>query len=339
MGGIPAGQERGARLRLNLLGAAEAEVDGRPIAFRTKKALALLAYLALDPGPHRRERLADLLWPQSDVVAARASLRTALNYMRQALGPSADAAITATHESVGFRPRAPVDLDVQALAHVQHQARCSEGHISTRQIEAVVDRIRGPFLAGMPVPDCPDFEAWIESQRTYWRGVESELLDRLATRQLGDGDATAAIKTLERWTSLNPDEEIAWRRLIEAHLRTEDVAGARQAWNAYRHSLATLDAEPSDQMAELHGKILALGGARRRFGPAATVTPDRGAGSWKGRLVAEFLRSIGTAEPDVAELERWLKAAKRHSATVRLELKTTVDAERPMPTPELAFAI
>src|SRR5260370_6896348 len=115
MEGITAVQERAMRLRLSLLGAAEAALDGRPIVFRTKKALALLAYLALDPGPHPRERLADLLWPQSDVADARASLRTALNYVRQGLGPPADPVILAPRESLGVSVGRPHDLDLHAL--------------------------------------------------------------------------------------------------------------------------------------------------------------------------------------------------------------------------------
>ena len=278
-------EKHATRLQLSLLGAAGAVLDGRPIVFRTKKALALLAYLALHPGPHPRERLADLLWPDADVADARASLRTALNYMRQALGPLAEAVIMATRESLGIRPAAPVDLDVQALAHARQLARSSRGDIRGRQIEAAVDRIRGPFLAGMLVADAPDFEAWIQSQRTYWSGVEAELLDRLATRQMGEGDAAAAISTLERWTSLNPDEEIAWQRLIDVHLRAEDVTGARRAWTAYRYAMAELDAEPSDQMAELRDKILGLRGA---------------------------------------ELERWLDAVKRFRTRVSLELSSRI---------------
>src|SRR5260370_9544339 len=90
MEGIPVEEKRASRLQLSLLGAAEAVLDGRPIVFRTKKALALLAYLALHPGPHPREGLADLLWPDADVARAPASLRTALNYIRQALGPRAE---------------------------------------------------------------------------------------------------------------------------------------------------------------------------------------------------------------------------------------------------------
>src|SRR6266853_453963 len=123
--GTPA-RNRPDRLQLRVLGDAEASLDGRPIAFRTRKTLDLLAYLALDPGLHPRERLADLLWPEADVVDARASLRTALNYLRQALGSSADSVITSTRESLGVRPGAPVDLDVAGLTAAQQLARRSD---------------------------------------------------------------------------------------------------------------------------------------------------------------------------------------------------------------------
>src|SRR5260370_39384796 len=108
--------------------------------------------------------------------------------------------------------------------------------------------MRGAFLAGMVVPDAPDFEGWIESQRSYWSGVESELLDRLATHQMGENEPAAALRTLERWTYLNPDEEIAWQRLIDAHLRTQDAGGARRAWSADFRAMADLHAEPGCQM-------------------------------------------------------------------------------------------
>jgi DNA-binding SARP family transcriptional activator len=325
MEGKAMGEERATRLRLKLLGAAEAVLDGRPIVFRTKKALALLAYLALDRGPHRRERLADLLWPQADVADARASLRTALNYMRHGLGPAADSVILATRDSVGVRREATMDLDVQALTDARALARRSHCSVLGGTVEAAVDQYRGPFLAGMLLPDAPDFEAWIETQRTYWNGVGSELLDRLATRQMAEPDPAAAISTMERWTSLIPDEELAWQRLIDAHLRIQDAAGARRAWSSYRRALAELDAQPSHQMAQLGNRILSRPDAKHLAGPAATVTLGRGAGSCKARLVSEFLKSIGSSEPDVAELDRWLNGLKHDSVTVRLELKTSVD--------------
>jgi DNA-binding SARP family transcriptional activator len=53
---------------------------------RSDKVRALLAYLAVEADqPHRREKLAGLLWPGYPEESARASLRRALADLRQAL--------------------------------------------------------------------------------------------------------------------------------------------------------------------------------------------------------------------------------------------------------------
>jgi DNA-binding SARP family transcriptional activator len=329
-----AARSRADRLQLRFLGAAEASLDGRPIAFRTRKSLALLAYLALDPGPHPRERLADLFWPEADVVSARASLRTALNHLRQALGPSAESVFTSTRDSLGVRHGAPVDLDVAALTVAQHMARRCDGS-AVHEIEAATAQYLGPFLDGMLLPDAPDVEAWIQAQRTYWRGIEAELLDRLAKLQMTARDLAAAIGTLERWTFVDPDDDIAWQRLIEAHLRSDDTAGGRRAWCAYRKAMAELDAQPSHRMAELGSQVFGRRETSHLPRPAAVVTLAGGTGVWKARLVSEFLRSIGSAGVDVAELERGLNELNRDTVRLRVELETAVDVEQPV----MAFAI
>ena len=54
--------------------------NGEPIRFRTKKHLALLVYLAVESRrPHRRDRLAEFLWPRAATAEARHSLATALS--------------------------------------------------------------------------------------------------------------------------------------------------------------------------------------------------------------------------------------------------------------------
>jgi DNA-binding SARP family transcriptional activator len=65
--------------RVYLLGDPYVRVDQQTVAFKRKKALALLAYLALQPGQQcRRERLLDVLWPDQDEEIARAGLRGTL---------------------------------------------------------------------------------------------------------------------------------------------------------------------------------------------------------------------------------------------------------------------
>ena len=73
-------------LRLCLLGSFRLERDTRPIALPTRKVESLLAYVALFPGPHPREKLAALLWGDSTDEQARHSLRSALTTLRSKLG-------------------------------------------------------------------------------------------------------------------------------------------------------------------------------------------------------------------------------------------------------------
>jgi len=69
------------RLTMRLFGGFEAQAGaGELLAVLTRKAQALLAYLALTPGQaHPRGKLAALLWSDASPAAARNALRQALN--------------------------------------------------------------------------------------------------------------------------------------------------------------------------------------------------------------------------------------------------------------------
>ena len=48
--------------------------DGEPIRFRTRKHFGLLIFLAVEPSQsHRRQRLAELLWPRAGETEASSS--------------------------------------------------------------------------------------------------------------------------------------------------------------------------------------------------------------------------------------------------------------------------
>src|SRR5437764_10952184 len=75
-----------SRLTLSLLGSARVELDGKPVEVDTRKAIALLVYLAVTGQGHRRDTLATLLWPEYDQESARASLRRTLSALKKGLG-------------------------------------------------------------------------------------------------------------------------------------------------------------------------------------------------------------------------------------------------------------
>src|SRR5918912_2295125 len=198
-------------LRLQLLGTPRAWRDDQLLRFKRRKTLALLAYLGAESGLHARNALAALLWPENAGGDARGSLRTALVDLRQVLGESA---LTATREAVGLAPSVALALDLQTLRQALGLGRSLDGAPGLRaQLEQAAALYRGPFLAGLDVPDAPEFETWLEGQRTYWLGVAVELLERLATLQADAGDVGAVQGTLESWAAREPGAERAWQCL------------------------------------------------------------------------------------------------------------------------------
>ena len=80
------GGGRMANLGLGLLGSFRLETStGVPVLLPTKRAKALLAYLALHPEkPQARSKLAGLLWEDSSDDKALESLRQTLSALRKA---------------------------------------------------------------------------------------------------------------------------------------------------------------------------------------------------------------------------------------------------------------
>lgn len=253
------------RLQLRLLGPGTATVDGHPVSFRTRKTLALLAYLAMARGPHQRERIADIFWPEADASAARESLRTALVYLRQALGEATQTVLITTKDTVGVT-HGGVDVDVEALKRACQMARTNGDLRIRHQIRAGIGLYRGAFLEGLSLADAPEFETWVESQRAYWRTLMAELLSLLATMQNEAGEPSESVASLEQWTSIDPDNELAWRRLVEFHLDEGNLAGAHAAWERYRQTLKDVGAVPDKRMAELQQRILTSSFATRAAG-------------------------------------------------------------------------
>src|SRR3954452_23704494 len=118
------------RLSIKLLGPPEASLEGRPLRFRIKKALALLCYLAAEGVRHPRRELAELLWPESEERRARADLRGTLSKLRKTLGEASaqDAEEEAPRllliegDLLGVEPQ-EVELDLNALEAAVSLAR------------------------------------------------------------------------------------------------------------------------------------------------------------------------------------------------------------------------
>ncbi len=113
-----------ARLEIRLLGAPEINVDGNAAVFDTRKAVALLAYLATTGQTHTRDAVAALLWPDYDQTSARGALRRTLSTLNKAL---AGDWLAIERETIGLNPQREPWIDLQHFQQALDQCR-QHGH-------------------------------------------------------------------------------------------------------------------------------------------------------------------------------------------------------------------
>ncbi|HMA25114.1 MAG TPA: AAA family ATPase, partial [Gemmatimonadaceae bacterium] len=212
--------------------------DGAPVEPPLgSKTLALLAFLALEPGSHRREKITALLWGESPEEKAKASLRQALTHLRDALGD----ALFVDRTSIELRDALTCDVnDFLRLARTDPPAAIA------------IDIPR--FMTGLAIRNCPAFDEWVDEKRLdlvnrytlLVAGFTRELMARRAWRD--------AARLAERWTKLDPHADEPVAILIEA----QHLAGERDAAHAtYARYVARLATEPHRAPARAIGELMA----------------------------------------------------------------------------------
>ncbi|MGL6279224.1 MAG: AAA family ATPase, partial [Gaiella sp.] len=246
-------------LSIALLGPPMVEVGGRPLDVDTRKATALLAYLAVTGHDVSRDALAGLLWPDTAPERARSALRRTLSTLRAALGPGR---LEADREIVGLRG-ADLSLDLTTMRALLDEVRCHDHPPDARcapclqRLERAVGLARGRFMEGFALRDSPDYDDW---QQLVDGDVDREvasLLDLLADAYATRGDYPQALAAAERRLALQPLHEPAHRQLIRLLAESGDRSAALEQ---YRDCVRSLDRElgvhPLEETAALYHAIL-----------------------------------------------------------------------------------
>ena len=247
-------------LRLSLLGSPEALCDGVPLTVDTRKATALLAYLAVEQGRHGRDVLAELLWPEYAPDRARAALRRTLSTLRSALGGRW---LAVARDAVSLE-RDGVLLDVDEFRRLA-------GGRDLAELEQAAALQRDVFLAGFGLRDSAAFDDWQSLQAGTLARELGAVLDRLAEGLGARGSHVRAIEHARRRLALEPLNETAHRRLIELY----GASGERAAALAqYRECVRTLHRElgvaPTEETTAAYHAVRE-GVARPAPAPAAPV--------------------------------------------------------------------
>ena len=239
-----------ARLNLTLLGGFRARLDAAtPLTLPTRKAKALLAYLALSPSsPQPRDKLASLLWGSTLETTARTSLRQTLYALRKCLRDAGPGLLAVDGEAVSLDANA-VTVDVRDF-----EQRAADGTPPALLDAAAL--YQGDFLDGLTVQEQP-FEDWLLGHRERLREVALTCLRGLLTHQRTMGSTDSAVQTALRVLELDPLQEPVHRALMQLYVET----GRRgSALRQYQLCVATLQrelrTEPEAETKALYQEIL-----------------------------------------------------------------------------------
>ncbi|HEU4326471.1 MAG TPA: BTAD domain-containing putative transcriptional regulator [Roseiflexaceae bacterium] len=246
---VPAQQDAPSnRLEIRLFGGLDIAINGVAVTdIATRKAEALLVYLACNRRPHQREALADLLWDDLPPERAAGNLRLALTQLRKRCDPFLDV----SRQTVALRSDASCWLDLDAFA-----ALTATQPPNPEALRQAVELYRGDLLRGFHLRDAQGFSAWQETQAEHWRQQTAGALQALVAHAVAWSSYPEGITWAKRLLDLDPLDEAAHRQLMLLYARSgQRNAAARQYAACKRIVRQELELEPDADTEALYQRI------------------------------------------------------------------------------------
>jgi serine/threonine-protein kinase len=199
------------------------------------KRIALLAYLCLARpyGFHRRDTIIGLFWPESDQTRARASLRRALHVLRLTLGEDA------------FHARGDEEIAPNSVVIWCDGVAFEERVAANEPIDAL-DLYKGDLLPGFFLDEAPEFNRWLDDERSRLRSSAARAAKLAAESHESDRNLDEAVRSARRAVELTGNDEREVRQLMGLLARVGDRAGALQVYDDFAGRVAAeLEIEPS----------------------------------------------------------------------------------------------
>jgi len=238
------------RFRLRLLGDFRlTSADGDAIVIPRRKGTALLAYLGATIGSvNTRDKLASLLWGQSEQRLARQSLRQILRKLGQDLSGGSARILRLDGQTVSL------DSDYLQIDAPDFEALIAQG--DEESLTKAAGLYKGEFLAGINT-DSPDFEEWLDQSRSRFRDLALHGLVRLVEQQYAAGDLELAAKSAGQALRIEPFREDIHRRLMrmyaERGMRAAALAQYRECESVLRRELGVA---PDEETVGLYIEIV-----------------------------------------------------------------------------------
>ena len=286
-----------SQLQLSLLGEPLVNHDESTLTFSTRKALALLVYLAVEGGLHTRKALSEAFWPELDAERGRAALRATLFELRTLFervhGQGEREHLRVERDLLGIVQGDSLVLDLRLVESASKLAgRGVESPVGQvreellAQLEQAARLVRGPFPAGFTLRDSQFFDDWSSQHREYWHLRVHQVFDALSMLYEQGGEVERAIEAVSRWLNFDPLSEEGYRRLMRLRFSQGDRVGALRTYARGRAVLASeLQIEPEPETVALAKHIRHTTPLR----PAQARPPQTSQGQPPANLEGPFL--------------------------------------------------
>lgn len=238
-----------SQLAINVCGPIVLTLDEEPLRkFRSRKALALIIFLACTKSKLPREQVADLFWDASTTKQSLSNLRTVLSMLRLQIADH----ICFEQNLIGICPQSPTTVDYLTLRGIIDQMPSSLDSYSAKQLSRSLELYRGEFLQDFSLNDAPRFTRWVHGQRHSLRAMVLNAYQKLTNFHLESGELTEGILITHRWLQCDPVDEAAHAILIEMLARSGRRKAAIEQYSVCRELLRKeLDVEPAPEIQRL----------------------------------------------------------------------------------------
>jgi WD40 repeat protein/class 3 adenylate cyclase len=252
-------------LQIRLLGQFDVRMDGKRVMISSRAGQSLLAYLVMTAGtPHRREKLAGTIWPQSSEENARKNLRQELWRIRKAIpsqgATQADDYLLSNDFTLTFNRDADYWLDVAVLERPAADIQSLTSNLSLYQ---------GELLPGF-------YDDWIVLERERIQALFESKMEQLIEKLVEAERWTAVQEQCERWLALGSTPEAAYRALMLSYSARGDMAKVSVVYQRCVDDLRDqFGVEPSAETHALYNGLLKGAQAPKRAQsaqPSGTVT-------------------------------------------------------------------
>jgi adenylate cyclase len=227
-------------LKVRLLGQFKVQQDNEIIDITSRPAQGLFAYLLLNPTIKiRREKLAGMLWPDSDESNARTYLRQMLWRLRKLIG---EEYILSDKITVGFNAQLDYDLDAKTLSDCAKEGSLDE-------LIGAVRVYQGDLLPGF-------YEDWVLRERERLKHIYTDRIGRLLDKLIADQCWEHILDWGEHWIAKGQTPEPAYRALMVAHTHLGDVAAMAGAYRRCADALMDdLGVDPSPETQQYYEQL------------------------------------------------------------------------------------